>query len=210
MSMSRATKRRPARRPERGSDASRRVSRGIRTSSIRGSRRRCGATRRSAGRRTRRELRTFLPSSVLVTGFDIIFFWVARMIMTTVYFTGGEIPFRDGVHQRDRPRRGRAEDVEVEEGNVLDPLDLIDGDDARHADRRAHGQPHRSARQAESIAKRTQPASFRTGSRRSEPTRCGSRSRVSRRSGARSISISTRWRATAISATSCGTRRASS
>src|SRR5207237_1017959 len=41
-----------------------------------------------------RELRTFLPSSVLVTGFDIIFFWVARMIMTTTYFTG-RIPFRD-------------------------------------------------------------------------------------------------------------------
>ncbi len=75
-----------------------------------------------------RELATFLPSSVLVTGFDIIFFWVARMIMTTTYFTG-EVPFRERVHQCDRARRGRPEDVEVE------------GQRARPArpDRRDHG-----------------------------------------------------------------------
>ena len=68
---------------------------------------------------------TFLPSVVLVTGFDIIFFWVARMIMMTLHFTG-EVPFRKVyinaiVRDEDGP-----EDVE-DRGNVLDPLDLVDG-----------------------------------------------------------------------------------
>ena len=60
-----------------------------------------------------RERKFYLPSSVLITGFDIIFFWVARMIMTTLHFTG-EIAVPRRVHQRHRARRRGPEDVEVE------------------------------------------------------------------------------------------------
>ncbi|WP_250459960.1 valine--tRNA ligase [Microbulbifer litoralis] len=89
------------------------------------------------------ELNTFHPTSVLVTGFDIIFFWVARMMMLTLYFKK-EVPFQT-VYVHGLVRDSHGQKMSKSKGNVLDPIDLIDGIDLESlVQKRTSGmmQPH--------------------------------------------------------------------
>ncbi|WP_420933796.1 valine--tRNA ligase [Alteromonas sp. A081] len=98
------------------------------------------------------DLETFVPSSVLVTGFDIIFFWVARMIMMTKKFTG-KIPFKD-IYITGLIRDENGDKMSKSKGNVLDPIDLIDGIDLESlVEKRTAGMMQPQL--AEKIVKRT-------------------------------------------------------
>ena len=100
------------------------LSRATRTCSTPGSPRRCGRSRRWAGRTYDTDVKRYYPTDVLVTGFDIIFFWVARMMMMGLHFMK-DVPFPTVyIHALVRDEKGAK--MSKSKGNVIDPLHLID------------------------------------------------------------------------------------
>ncbi len=182
-STSHATKRRRGRRHGSSSAASPPPSCRTRMCSTPGSHRRCGATRRSAGQQDTEELTTSLPASVLVTGFDIIFFWVARDghsdddLFSPRPRCSPLTPAEGCLYQCPWSATRKARRCRSPRGNVLDPLDLIDGVDLGHAGRQKHKTqgllPRKAAQPRDREGARR--SNSRTASRRSAPMRCASR-----------------------------------
>ena len=174
------------------------------TSSTPGSRRRCGRSRRSAGPTRRATLATFYPNNVLVTGPDIIFFWVARMMMMGLHFMG-KVPFRT-VYLTSIVTDENGDKMSKTKGNVIDPLDVVHGATLEALLERVDVEkPPDPEAVKKAIKKNFAEGHPADGRRRAAVRARGAQHRRLATSGCRSIAS----RATATSSTSCGTRRGS-
>ena len=125
-----------------------------------------GRSRRSAGPTRREDLATFYPTSLLITGFDILFFWVARMIMLGLECMG-DVPFRV-VYLHTMVRDAEGQKMSKTKGNVIDPLEVTEkyGTDAVRMALMRGLLPERTSRSASTISKAPGPSQTRSGTPR--------------------------------------------